>query len=86
MMNAVSFMGNVGGRCPGLFLDVMGTPGDQVGRVTLEPAEWGPRPLEEAATLSAAVGGGAPRAVWTQRGSRGAKPLWGGGVCPEQLL
>ena len=85
-MNAVSFMGNVGGRCPGLFLDVMGTPGDQVGRVTLELAGWGPRPLEEAATLSAAVGGGAPRAVWTQRGSRGAKPLWGGGVCPEQLL
>lgn len=38
MMNAVSFMGNVGGRCPGLFLDVMGTPGDQVGRVTLELA------------------------------------------------
>lgn len=72
---------------PGLFLDVMGTPGCLVRRGTLEPAGWGPRPLaakRQPRSLQRSVG--SPRAVWTQAGgARGAQPFVGRGAVPSRL-
>lgn len=76
------FMGNVGGRCPRLFRDVMGTPGDQVRRVTLEPVGWGPRQLEEKRQpcyLKRSVGG-TQSSVDSER-VPGSPAFCGAGVC-----